>query len=366
MTDQPQLDQHLDALGAQLDGAVQRAERRRGRLRNGLAATAVVVAVGLGALVALPGGERLDPVDRARAALAEDGGILHWVSQSEFVGPTETEQGLDRTKAALGIQFWTATTGDDRWRMATPDPSGVRRCGVSIFQTGERRDRQVVPLVAPNETAYGPTTSTTYSPWSRAAIVQTLSKKLQDRWTGPPMMSPTLDARDPRDLVRTIRVALERGQLVDRGVVQRNGRTVRKLVGTRPQQQLTQPRSETAIKVANPDQLTYFVDADTFAPVELRVRHYGVWSRAGGYKHWKWVTNIDHFLQFERLPDTPANRELLQIDLPAGTEIIRLGEDRLPTARAKLAQRFKLPPPEKTRAAVKRCEAALAALPKAP
>ena len=351
-TDRSPLDQHLDVLGTQLDGAVVRAERRRGRMRNGLAAAAVVVAVGLGALVALPGGERLDPVDRARAALAEDGGILHWVSAFQFIGPNETEQPFDRARPHGGMEVWTATTGDDRWRMRTPDASGVRSCGTALFQ-GLSRRRSVVALVAPTESAFGPTTASNYSPWSRAMVVQELSEKYEDRRVGPPLMQPALRDRDPRDLVREIRAALERGQLSDRGVVERRGQTVRKLVGTAPQQLPKRPNSDTATQIANPNQLTYFVDAETFAPVELRVRRYTVWSRAGGYKHWKWVTNIDHFLRFERLDDTPANRALLEIDAPAGTKVIRLPVNGDPRGVPASLRGFR-----QDRAAIRRCEAA--------
>lgn len=354
--DQPRLDEHLDVLGVQLDGAVVRAERRRGRVRSGLAAAAVVVAVGLGALVALPGGERLDPVDRARAALADDGGILHWLVAFDFVGPNQAEEDFDRSNPPTGMEIWTATRGEDRWRMRTPDRSGVQSCGGALFQAAGGRRAPMLSVVSPTESAHAPNEMSHYSPWSRALVVQELGAELESRLSGPPMLPSSLGGEDPRDVVQAIRAALERGDLTDRGVVERYGRSVRRLVGTVPQQLPKRPNSQTATRIANPEQLTYYVDAETFAPVELRVRRYTVWSRAGGYEHWKWVTHVTHFLRFERLEDTPANRALLAIDAPPGTAIVRVPAVGVPRNVPR-----RLRGVGQDRAGVKRCKAAFRA-----
>lgn len=346
-----QLDDHLDGLAEALVAAQGRADARRRRLLRasgtGLAALAIT-----GAFVAVPGGSRLDPVERARAAVAPGGGVLHWVVASIHLGP---EGGKFSREPAdpPETEVWSAASGQPGWRMLQPVDGRPRYCGVQVMVVGDvRKDNPIhgPALIEPEQYAVSRRGTQLYSSYSRAMVVSERPVDVPAGTAdGPGMGAGTLPGGDPRDPVLSIRRAFERGALRDAGELVEGGRRLRKLIGeadpTRPAKGY-RPR---------PDQLTYLVDATTSEPVELRTRRWGVWSRAGGYRHMKWTTSIERFSKFERLADTPEHRKLLQIQPPPGTKIVRIKRDEDPRRHLPFLRAVRQ---TATKAAVERCEAA--------
>ncbi len=233
MTHDP-LDAHLDALGDALGRGVARAERRRRRTLRAAGASGTLVAVGLGALVLLPGGRELDPVAQARAAVAERGsGVLHYIARQEFRLPPGSNQPQQEDFPAMEV--WTTTVGEDHYRVRSPADGRARYCGIVTFMpsrpsSGLARRLTGPMLTSPMDTAKNGHTTTTYSSWSRAAVV-----RVEPRQAPAGMSSftatPAFGNADPRDPVRAIRSALRTGALRDGGTVTVDGRVVRKLVG---------------------------------------------------------------------------------------------------------------------------------------
>lgn len=361
MTQQP-LNDHLDQLGAGLASAERRAERRRRRAIGGGAAGTFAAAVALGALVAVPGGARLDPVERARAALAADGAILHWEMATDQIVPGSRLNGKPNPNPPA-IALWTATSGADRWRMRQPANGLPRFCGLSVLvspqglPTRSAKPQQTTELVSPTEYSFSPDRRSSYSPFSKAMVVVQIDQASRSSEPpGPGLLNSSLGAADPRDPVQAIRQALERGLLRDAGLTSYRGRQVRKLVGRVEQQMSASSRKRKLARgeIIRPNELTYYVDSATYAPVELQTRRYSVWSRAGGYRHYKWVTNIERFTAFERLADTPENRRLLDIQPPPGTVVETVSGDGTRVLRGPQGRLG----PAATKAALDRCYAA--------
>lgn len=368
MTDQ--VDRHLDLLGEELDRGIRRAERRRRRALGATGAATVLVAIGLGALVVLPGGRTLDPVAAARAAVAEGEGILHYVVRTEFLRPGDSAAQPSRSPGAGAAQeVWMVTSGLDRYRVREQGAPGF--CGTQWFQRGSGpRARLAGPaLTTPMETAQDGRTLMIYSAFSRAAVETRLrSARVAVGEERPYAAVPGFGA-DPRDPVRAIRAAVTSGQLRDRGTYVLNGREVRELVGeagpsvaearrmrslSAGAQRRWQEERRAAGQVLQPTRYRYLVDANRSTPVELRTERYGVWSRAGGWDHWKWTGEVQRFASFSRLDDSPATRAQLVIPLPAGTVVYRGSSTGGFTPSVTFAESMKA-----ERVAMRRCRAAM-------
>lgn len=368
MTDQ--LDRHLDLLGEELGRGVARAELRRRRRARSAGIAAVLGVVGVGALVTSPGGQRLDPVSAARAAVTEGDGVLHYVVRTEFLGPGDAApQPPRRAGAGAGQEVWMATSGDDRYRVRALGRPGS--CGTQWFVRGiGRRARLTGPaLTAPTETAQDGRTLTVYSPFSRAAVKTRLrSSRIAVGEERPYAAVPGFGA-DPRDPVRAIRAAVTSGQLQDRGTHMLNGREVRQLVGEAgpslaearriralpaDAQRRWRDERRAAGQLLQPTRYRYLIDATRSTPVELRTERYGVWSRAGGWDHWKWTGDVQRFASFSRLADSPSTRAELVITPPAGTVIYRGSPAGGFIPRVTFAESMK-----DERIAMRRCRAAM-------
>ncbi|MEH3054401.1 MAG: hypothetical protein PGN13_10415 [Patulibacter minatonensis] len=339
---------HLDALADGLADATARSERRRRRGFLGAGVGAMAIAAGLGALVILPGAAKLDPVAEARAALegADESGVLHYVVATEQLG-LEDFPGSAGSRTIPPMEVWTATSGGEAWRMRFPADGRPARCEVE--QYGTVRGRPIGPeLVTPIERAQDETTSTAYSPFSRTVVTVPRPHVDGRHRPSPLTVTPVFGRADARDPVAMVRAALRDGDLHDAGPTVIEGRQVRKLVGRideaseaeRRQREADQTRDAAdekagrlldvaeqtkqaswAIK-ARPTTLTYFVDARSYAPVQLRVVRYAVWVDARGKDHWRAIESRDHYSVYERLPDTPPNAQLLTIRPPAGTRVV--------------------------------------------
>jgi hypothetical protein len=367
------LDAHLDALGGELDRGVVRAERTRRRRFRAAGASSALVAIGLGALVALPGGRELDPVAEARAAVADGGGILHFVVRMEYIPPPGSS--LRGFSGQPAIEVWTATDGTGRYRMRQPMDGRPRYCSTLGFSTGtnSRLAKQLGDgpmLVSPGESAQDGPTQTVYSAFSRAAVIMQLppADPADDQARGY-SLTPAFGAAPSGDPVRAIRAALQSRQLRDGGTTTRDGRAVRKLVGTAgptvreakaieasayPARARWRKAQIRAGRPQSPTRYTYYVDADTAAPVELRTDRYAVWSRANGRRHWAWTGEISRFERFERLDASPASLSSLQIALPAGTTIYRGSSEHGFTPRVSFKQAMR-----GQAGALRRCNAAM-------
>lgn len=339
MTDQ--LDHHLDRLGEELDRGIARAERRRRRALGGTCAATVLAAIGLGALVAFPGGRTLDPVEAARAAVADGDGILHYVVSLQFIPPSGST--VRRAPKRVASEVWTVTSGVPRSRVVTPADRRPRFCsGTSYFVSKPRYGAGIGSspgLVTPLERSQRGKQVLNYSVFSRAAVAQDVSGRPEDAdrtfWYGEGIEFGADDARDP---IAPIRSALQGGLLRDAGRSVLDRREVRRLVG-RDGPSFAEARAlrtapyttrgswrRAQVKAGRPlvpTRYTIFVDATTFLPVEVRIDRYVLWSRADGRDHWKWTRQISRFEGFKRLPMTAANERLLEIELPKGTKVYR-------------------------------------------
>jgi hypothetical protein len=104
----------------------------------------------------------------------------------------------------------------------------------------------------------------------------------------------TQSGRDPLPVVQRL---LAEGKLEPAGITEVSGREAQRLVGTEPAPDEMSPAVE----------VEYLVDADTYAPLQLSTTATLKDGRpAGGSK----LT----FLDYERLPLTPANARLLVIE----------------------------------------------------
>lgn len=281
MTDTGEQDyeQLLQDFGAQLDGAVTRlAARRRRRTRTSVGAFAVALAAA-GALLLSGGGEHLDVVAQAKAALDPAGEIVHMVTATHIessgsVGPTSiTKQ-------------WSASN-PTRWRVAFSVPTPTVTPGGKPVR---KRDGLITGAM---QFSYAAGTEEFYMQQVNSLEVRTGVSERSPRATPSPL------GVEP---VASVRAMLASGQLRDVGSGTVDGRPVLRLEG----------RESRGSNPAWPVQ--YDVDPNTFAPVRVAVEV----PRAGRPSS-TIVVLID---TYERIPLNAASASLLQIK-PSGTPTVR-------------------------------------------
>ncbi|MDQ8046610.1 MAG: hypothetical protein REI11_18545, partial [Patulibacter sp.] len=354
----------LDGFGARLAAATARAEARRRRARRVaggtsvavLAAVAVVAGIGV-----VPGPARLDPVAEARAALGTGGEILHFRVTWNYAVSAANSAYSGKGTTSSPQDVWATTSGAVRWR--THQPSGATQCN-GISEMGN------VAWVASTETAYAGGRLRIYSPWSKLIVIQPKQRPGEQAQQPFPTLPPELgDSRDPASAIRT---ALDRGLLKDSGIVERSGRRLRMLTGAIGVARRVPDRSSSYDSTSGkktllypgttieerPIRLTYTVDADTFAPVELQTRRYSMWSRAGGRHHYVWVSDTLRFQTFERLAPTPEHRALLDLDAPPDTPVAWIRPAPAGSGPRKFLPRASRASMRAADAAAKRCRAA--------
>lgn len=265
-----ELERLFDDFGAALRDA--RAPRRRTR------ALLVRAGVALALLaLALPAKTRhLDVVAQARAALVSDGRIVHLVYAVEGGGPTGRAEQWSRARPPA----WRIVTTFSPNRVG--DGRGVITGAVEFGYSGGREAffahrRNTLSI-------------TTHVPGPAAEV--------------------TPLGEDP---VASLRAMLARGALHDEGAARRDGRAVRRLVGT----------TETPGPRGLRRKVEYDVDARTFTPVRSVV----TWRGSPGEP----FVIATRFLRYESLPDTVANRRLLRIAVRRDTRFLyRDARDRRP------------------------------------
>lgn len=304
----------LREIGADLRAAATRADgltrrpaswRQRPRLRPsaalGVAALAIVAGV---LLVANPGGSRLDPVAQAQAALDTEDAVLHMVVRGGMVqpdgSPVETMFSVGPERRLVEIVRRT-----ERWVTSRP----VR---TRLEQPVRTRDGTWAGAISQGTAADG--TRWTRTPDGRlqttsAAQIATLEHRAAETAGGGPSdirQDPIAGDEDPTVALRRL---FDSGRFEPGAERVRDGRKVRDLVASEPGQRF----ENGAIR---PDARTvYTVDAESFAPVEIR--HYRRLPGEGQLK----LSSHTVVETFERLDAD---------DLPADLFEVPEGSDSLP------------------------------------
>lgn len=299
------LERYLDDFASRLraaDAAPTRPRRRRRRVAVA-AASAVVAAVAAVVLLAGPGGgDRLDVVAEARAALSPRGEIVHMVIRAE--APPDDAG----TPPPHVTEQWTAVD-PPRWRVVQVLP----RPGEGRGTVGDAQG----PIFGRQEFAYAGGVQRVFTAQRNTLVVQ---KGFSD--DGPAAQAPGLFGMggDPQ---ADLRAMLASGEVTDTGERRVDGRTVRRLV------------SETSRDTFR-RRLVYDVDADTFAPVQGSLTI----TLGAGTPQARDISTRFVVERYERIPITPQSAKLLTITTNPDTKVtVRTAED------LRRRQEGPLPPP---------------------
>jgi hypothetical protein len=306
--------------------------RRRPRIPRLVVAPALAALLALVAAVSLdiaspgdggPGLPRIDAVAQARAALLPPDAIAyHTVALSRDPGQGRADPRYADCNAGP-LEVWRATD-PTRWRAVQP-VSDNPACGTLDLSQG------LGPVTAPRfEVAYGDGRTEMYVPGRdlmlvindenapaagerRAPSTAAGAASIQLFATPPDRRKPArrerrsfVDSRPP-DLISDIEQMLARGELGDRGETTRDGRRVRVLTGYLIPGQGRGPWAWTEI--------TYVVDAATFAPISAKSTSA---MRGSGAR----ASIRARFGDYERLPLTRDSARLLEIDAAPGTKVV--------------------------------------------
>jgi hypothetical protein len=300
MTDKP-LERYLDDFGRMLKDAGTKApssDRQRrprwGRHRRAMAGAAIALAaaVVLAVLLSLPGGGRhLDVVAEARAALGQPGQLVHLVVRQSNLPPPGAKH--YKVPPPSTSEQWS-TSAPPRWRLAFSYPDPKKQPGGGTV--GDAHG----PIVGAVQVAYADGVQSTY--YQERNTLRRISG-FADNGPAATVPGATPLGNDP---IATIRGMLARHQLQDAGEATVAGRVVHRLLGER-----TRRFGKESVTTT----VEYDVAPDTFAPVQARVE-LPLPVRATGLPA-RNPSIVLRFLTFERLPLTPVNRRLLEIQ-PVG------------------------------------------------
>lgn len=293
------LDNYIAAHAAQLRELRFRADvpttvvpprRRRGPvLALAVALAAVIVTAG-----ALLGGgstgKRLNVLSEARAALSPNGDILHLT--------VTTSVGEGNSVQSHTDEQWVAD-GPPRWRVVQvlPPTGSPESTGVVGDAKGPIEGRQ--------EFSYADGKQNNY-------IAERHSLEVNEGFsdTGPAARVPSFfGLTGGADPAADLKTALANGDLVDDGEHQTNRRTVRRLI--------SKPAPENSERVSR--RFVYDVDPVTFVPVGGEVQmQIGPVTQDGGHPP---ITIRFYVDDYDRLPATPENEQLLKIATTPNTQI---------------------------------------------
>lgn len=256
----------LGEMGSDLRAAATRVDRRGSARLRPSAAVIVVAALAIVAvvlLVASPGGSRLDPVAQAQAALSPEDTVLHMVLRGGILQPD-------------GSPVETLLVGERGRRL------GIERRHERWVASNPVRTRSEIPVRTPDGTPAGVISSGSGAGgtrWSRspgghvrtssAELIATLERQADALASGE---SPRDVRRDPiRGAVRgdedptvVLRRLFDAGRFRPGAERVRDGRKVRDLVASERGQQ----RDNGSVRPYT--RTIYTVDAESFAPVEIR------------------------------------------------------------------------------------------------
>ena len=318
MTDDP-YQRYLSEFGERVEEAA-RAAAPRPHSRWPVAAAAVL-AVALAGILLLggpSGGDRINVVAEAKAALgaSDSGEIIHLVtvSRSLLIGANEAVQHRFDEFAyshwgeyrPTRFEQWST---DDRWRVATDQRTigpkmfaGMPHYpGFYISDSELQRIGLAKDVTGPTQESYADGVDSLYVEDAGVVIRSHLADDSPTAslpggiYTG----SPTLLGGDPVDALRK---ALDSGNLRDAGMAEVDGRSVRRLMD-------------------NNGTFEYDVDAETFVPV--RVRMFGHWAGAvdSPYPVQRMAEDVT-FVTYETLPLEASTEHLVELNPPAGTTVV--------------------------------------------
>jgi hypothetical protein len=237
----------------------------------------------------------LDVVAEARAALGQPGQLVHLVVRQTLLPPPGAKH--YKVPPPSTSEQWSTST-PPRWRLAFSYPDPKKHPGTGTVGNADG------PIVGPVQVAYADGVQSTY--YQQRNTLRKISG-FSDNGPAATVPGATPLGNDP---IAIIRGMLARNALRDAGEATVAGRAVHRLLGRRTSQVGTQVVTTT---------VEYDVAPDTFAPVQARIE-LPVPVRAAAPP----VGNpsiVLRFLTFERLPLTPANRRLLEIQ-PVGRPIV--------------------------------------------
>lgn len=292
--------------------------RQPRRPRRALWAGGLLAAAGTAAVLAIPAGSTLSPVDEARAALTPGPAILHFK-----VRPISQPPGGGAPPACMPTEpseFWQTTTAP----LAVKSRSGAAADGTAC-DTGPRLpdDTELLPTMQTESSfAEGAAPDTGvevhYSPDLRHAVKLT-GVRTQDVGRVLDVTAPlngfvATDATDPQAALRKLLAApnlRDEGESTDA-----SGQKVRTFVLPEPTfdgDDAARPKDGT---------LTYVVDAESYAPKRVELRQATNTAAPGEPARFEVFTTGFVFDSWERLPLDDKHRRLLEIDLPAGASVV--------------------------------------------
>lgn len=239
-------------------------------------------------LAGIGGGAHLDVVAQARAALAPDGQIVYLVTTMHIGGPPQSEP----LPPPATTEQWS-TAAPPRWRIAetVPDPS----------KTPDTISGPHGAIVGPEQSSYANGTEEDY-----AQRLNTLDVTTGFSHDGPPAQVPGPLGSDPLFQARSM---LDAGLLHDAGNAVVNGKTVRRLVGEEPRPRAVPGRSGWRPPYDPAWPVTYDVNPDTFAPVQVTIQtRFAI--QAPSSEGPILVFDVNHY---ERLPLNDQTAKLLTI-----------------------------------------------------
>lgn len=318
MTDE-QYERFLSEFGERVEAAAESRASRRPRRRWPVAAALVLVFALAGAFLlgGVGGTDKINVVAEAKAALSESkaGEIVHLVtvSTSTLIGADDAAQErfdefAHRHWDEYRPQRFEQWSTGDRWRVATdertigpkmfagmPSYPGFFISNAELQRIGLAND-----VTGPTQESYANGIDSLYVRDAGVVVRAQLGgdSRIASFPGGIFTGSPSLLGGDPVDAARE---ALASGDLRDAGPGEVDGRSVRRLLSG--------------------NTLEYDVDAETFAPV--RVRMFGHWAGEvdSPYPLERMAEDVT-FETYETLPVDADTERLLELDPPAGTTVV--------------------------------------------
>jgi hypothetical protein len=318
-----QYQRYLSEFGEQLAEAVH--AQSKGPRRVWPIAGGVALAVTLAAIL-VPAGptgkDKVNVIAEARAALPQSGDLEHpllhleTVTTTSLIGADDAAQErfdefAHRHWDEYGPQSFEQWSIPGRWRVAEERGKVFPKMfagdpyypGYYISDQELRRIGLGEEIVGPTQEAYADGIDSLYVEKAGVLIHSDLKGAGFNQIGSYPGAiysgMPTLLGGAPVDALRK---ALDRGDLLDEGTAEVNGRSVRRLVS-----------GNGSVEVD--------VDAETFVPVRVREFSHWVGEADSPYPRERMVEDVN-FKEFETLPLDSNTERLLEINPPAGTTVV--------------------------------------------
>lgn len=315
------LTDHADAFAGALAQARRHTSARRQRTRRLGAVGAAALAAGV-SVAAIPqlrdAAKPLDVVAEAKAAVASDGAIVHYVVA--YSGGMADAQGLvkpDNTPKRCRShreEGWISEERPARWRIDTP----ANPCSTSIDGLGNATKGRRVR-------AFDGEILWDHAPDDGWATAQSDVPAATRRAPSPGVLPPGNEVVSASTLPDALQALLGSGKLKDTGVAAPALPGTRVLRGS-----WTTVSSSGGVELRGRHTFDYVVDATSFAPRSLRVfteyrRERTGSAGAGPRSRTMRIVTLATFTTYERLPISGANADrLFRPTLAQGTRVQRM------------------------------------------